>query len=288
MQAKMLGPGFAVEVIGIDASRPISGAQGAELRSLLDQHELLVLRCPGLETAAHVSFVGLFGPVYDEAQDDSGMSYVSNVIGVFPRGRLLFHQDFAFTPFPHRVQSLYAVEVKGAVAPTLFVSNSRAYERLSPTQREAWRGLSAVHARGAGKTGEPDDEFVRVELRKLPDGDDARRYPRATHEVLKRHPRTGAPLLFVNEYYTSHILELPPEAGEEVIQEAYALLYGPESIYTHEWRPGDLVVWDNIALQHARSAVRSDTRRTLRRILVNDHADEPGFRENAGLTYARR
>ena len=63
----------------------------------------------------------------------------------------------------------------------------------------------------------------------------------ATHEVLKRHPRTGAPLLFVNEYYTSHILELPPEAGEEVIQEAYALLYGPESIYTHEWRPGDLV-----------------------------------------------
>jgi alpha-ketoglutarate-dependent taurine dioxygenase len=95
-------------------------------------------------------------------------------------------------------------------------------------------------------------------------------------------------LLFANEYYTSHILELFEEAGERVIQDAFAASYRPDSIYAHQWRPGDLVVWDNIALQHARSAVAPSSRRRLRRILVNDHVGEPGFRENAGLNYALR
>jgi taurine dioxygenase len=169
--------------------------------------------------------------------------------------------------------------VAGGVAPTLFVSNLRAFERLAPDRREAWRGLSAVHARDAVRTGQVDDEFVRVALRNLPDGDDEARYPRAVHPVLMRHPRTGAPLVFINEYYTSHILELPPEAGEQVIHEACALAYAPEGVYAHQWRLGDLVVWDNIALQHARAPVQPDTRRTLRRIIVNDAAETREFRD---------
>lgn len=272
MKANTLGPGFAAEVTGVDPSLPQSDADAEQLRSLLDEHGLLVLRCPGLDAAAQLRFVGLFGSIYDEARDSSGLSHVSNVFGAFPTGRLLFHQDFAFTPIPHPVQSLYAEEVHGAVAPTLFVSNVRAYERLSPAQREDWAGLTAVHARDATRKGNVDDEFVRVRLLHLPDGEDPARYPRAHHDVLKRHPRTDAPLLFVNEYYTSHILELSPEKGEQVIQDACALLYAPEEIYAHEWQAGDLIVWDNIALQHARAAVRPDTRRTLRRVLVNDAA----------------
>lgn len=274
MRTKLLGPGFAVEVTEVDPSA-LSDADVGQLRSLLDEHGLLVLRCPGLDPAEHLRFVGLFGPIYDEARDSSGLSHVSNVFGSFPTGRLLFHQDFAFTPHPHPVQSLYAEEVHGPVAPTLFVSNACAYDRLSPTQRAAWADLTAVHARDATRKGNIDDEFVRVRLLLLPDGDDPARYPRAHHPVLNRHPRTGAPLLFVNEYYTSHILELPPAQGEQAIQDAHALLYAPEAIYSHEWQAGDLVVWDNIALQHARAEVRPETRRTLRRILVNGLQGSP-------------
>ncbi len=270
MRTTPLGPGFAVEVSGIDPASPASEAEAEQLRSLLDEHGLLVLRCPDLSPADHLRFVALFGPIYDEARDASGMSHVSNVIGVFPTGRLLFHQDFAFTPHPHPVQSLYAEEVTGNVAPTLFVSNVLAYRRLAPEQQELWAILTAVHARDATRRGNRDDEFVRVRLRELHDGDDPVRYPRAEHKVIQRHPRTGEPLLFVNEYYTSHVLELDPEAGEQVIRDACAVIYAPDAVYAHQWREGDLVVWDNVALQHARAEVRPDTRRTLRRVLVND------------------
>lgn len=270
IQTQLLGPGFAVEVAGIDARSLLAEADAETLRALLDEHGLLVLRAEGLTADEHLRFVGLFGRIYDEARNSSGLSHVSNVFGSFPTGRLLFHQDFAFTPHPHPVQSLYAEEVVGAVAPTLFVSNVCAYERLSPKQLADWEGLTAVQARDATRKGNIDDEFVRIRLLDLPHGDDPVRYPRAEHGLLKRHPRTGAPLLFANEYYTSHVLELSPDEGEQVIQQACALLYPPEAVYAHEWREGDLVVWDNIALQHARAQVRPDTRRTLRRILVND------------------
>ena len=103
MRATMLGPGFAAEVSGVDPSSALSKDDAAQLRSLLDEHGLLVLRSPGLDSAAHIRFVGLFGPIYDEARDSSGLSHVSNVFGSFPTGRLLFHQDFAFTPNPHPV-----------------------------------------------------------------------------------------------------------------------------------------------------------------------------------------
>lgn len=274
MRATIMGPGFAAEISDIDPTGPWPESAAAQLRALLDEHGLLVLRAPGLSAEDHLRFVRLFGPIFDEARDNSGMSLVSNVVGVFPTGRLLFHQDFAFTPHPHPVQSLYAEEVVGDVAPTLFVSNLRAYERLPRGQREAWAGLSAVHARDATRKGAPDDEFVRVRLLDKPDGSDPARYPRAHHPLIQRHPRTGAPLLFANEYYMSHVVELPPEEGERVIQAACAVLYQPEAVYAHEWREGDLVVWDNIALQHARAEVRPETRRTLRRILVNGPAAE--------------
>jgi taurine dioxygenase len=103
-----------------------------------------------------------------------------------------------------------------------------------------------------------------------------------------RHPRSGKPLLFVSEYYTSHVSELPQEASEKLLQEAFALLYPAEQIYKQHYRPGDLVIWDNIALSHARSRVQPNTRRTLRRMVVNQHAPAPNFRKDVEKTYHKK
>jgi taurine dioxygenase len=283
METKMVGPGFGMEVTGVEPSQPVAEAEARELRALLDEHGLLVLRCPGLDAEAHARFLGVFGSVFNEV--GNGQNYVSNVIGEFPTGRLRFHQDYIGTPYPLEMQSLYAEEVVGEVAPTLFVSALRAYERLTPAQRDALEGLTAVQARDVTKSGHPDEELTRVKLRETPDGNDEARYPRATHPVIYRHPRTGKPVLFVNEYYTSHINELSAEESERTLQDAFAVLYPAELIYAHQYRPGDLVIWDNIALQHARSAVQPNTRRTLRRMVVHEHAADPGFRALVEATY---
>ena len=68
---------------------------------------------------------------------------------------------------------------------------------------------------------------------------------------------------------TREIVELPPDESEALLEELFAHLYDPAHTVQHEWRNGDLVAWDNMAIQHARSDVRTDgPTRTLRKVVA--------------------
>jgi taurine dioxygenase len=90
-----------------------------------------------------------------------------------------------------------------------------------------------------------------------------------TREVDRVHPRTGRKTLYVSQQVTQEIVGLSPEENEELLEQLFAHLYAPDNVYAHEWRTGDLVVWDNQALQHARSTVALDgPTRTLRKVFA--------------------
>ena len=74
-------------------------------------------------------------------------------------------------------------------------------------------------------------------------------------------------MLVVTQGMTKGILEVPSEASEDLLEEIFAHLYRPEGVYEHEWRNGDLIVWDNLAVQHGRPNVLLEgPARTLRKI----------------------
>jgi taurine dioxygenase len=64
---------------------------------------------------------------------------------------------------------------------------------------------------------------------------------------------------------TSHVVGLPPEESEALIQELFSRLYADDNIYSHSWQTNDLIIWDNLALQHCRPAPMGSTTRHLRR-----------------------
>ena len=83
------------------------------------------------------------------------------------------------------------------------------------------------------------------------------------------------PILYVSELHTSHVSELTSAKSERLVQDLFRHLHDPRALYSHHWREGDLVIWDNIAMQHGRR-FHSDTpendassRCTLRRVAVN-------------------
>ena len=85
--------------------------------------------------------------------------------------------------------------------------------------------------------------------------------------VILRHPRTGRTLLYVSQQATIEILGLSEDENEALLAELFGYLYEPSAIVEHEWRTGDLVVWDNIATQHGRGKVTLDgPERTLRKV----------------------
>ena len=93
--------------------------------------------------------------------------------------------------------------------------------------------------------------------------------------------QSPAPMLFLSEMHTSHIEGLDSARSEALVQRLFAHLYDPASLYTHEWAQGDLLIWDNVALQHGRRPVDRSApvaQRTLRRIVICDKSAKEIFK----------
>lgn len=259
MEVVELSRALGVEVRGLDLREPLDPDTQRQLRALFDTRHLLVFPGQLLNGDEQRRVAAAFGHPLDESADHRGYTYVSNVRpdGVIREGALLFHSDLAFTDHPLDGISLYAVEVPIDGAPTRWANAVRAAERLPAALRAVVANRRAVHvfdlrdARG-------DRRFRIAEL--PPSA------PRAAHPVLLEHPRTGATILFVSEMQTDAIVGLEPDESEDVLRALRALLYAPDNIYEHRWHPGDLVVWDNLALQHGRGDIPVVEPRTLRRV----------------------
>src|SRR5262249_39782311 len=73
-----------------------------------------------------------------------------------------------------------------------------------------------------------------------------------------------------NEMHSDRVTGLSPEESEAVLAEVFAILYGADNVYAHEWRVGDLILWDNVALQHGRPDFPETEERTLQRVSVGN------------------
>jgi taurine dioxygenase len=253
---------IGVEVRGLDLSAPLRDDDRKRLRELFATRHLLLFRGQEISADVQVALCQALGPVVDP------VAWVSNVQpGFHPEGELLFHSDYVFTPTPMLGLSLYAVELAPGVAPTRFANAVRALETLDPglaalvAEVEVVQVIDAVNGR----------DNVRTRLADV-GGEDAPldEYPRHTTPGVVRHPTTGRPYLSVYEQQSSHVVGWTGDAGEALLQQLFAHLQRPEHVYDHHWREHDLVVWDNLAVQHGRRANPNAVRRSLRRVAIHN------------------
>jgi len=283
-KSKPLGNTFGIEVAGADLRDGLDERGRAELRGLLDQHLVVLFRNQQLSDEEHINVLGSFGRVSDERGDGVRNSFVSNVRegGLFGDWPLPFHQDYGtFQATLASVISLYGYELRGPSMPTMFASLVHGYRRLPAALREQVARLTAVHSVDLTvDTGQVGFE-KRVRLLELPEYPPESTHPRQTYPVVKSHPRTGAPMLFLSEMHTSHIEGLDSAHSEALVQRLFAHLYDPACRVTHDWSQGDLLIWDNVALQHGRRPVDRSApveQRTLRRIVICEKSTKEIFK----------
>jgi taurine dioxygenase len=140
----------------------------------------------------------------------------------------------------------YAKEIPPLGGDTLFASTTAAYAALSPPMKRYLEGLTAVH------------DLSRVtELRHRFGGATDEAYGAAiaagrhhAHPVVRLHPETGEPGLFVNPTYTRHVVGLPPDESDMLL--GYLFRHSVKEQFTlrHRWCEGDLLVWDNRSTMH--------------------------------------
>jgi taurine dioxygenase len=253
LELRPLSSALGVEAVGLDLDAPLALDEQSMLRAAYARGHLMLVRGGCVAMATQRNFAALFGPVIDSA-------YVSNARpdGIIPNGALLFHSDLAFTPHPYLGLSLHALELPPSGTSTYFVDAVAAFRALPLTLRDRVQGLTATHAFDL-QTQRGDTPAYREPV--PPQAD------RACHPVVLVHPTTGDGVLYVNQMQTEYINELERAASDDLIDALFAHLYSGEFTYEHRWQLGDLIVWDNVAVQHARGDP-ADGPRTLQRVTL--------------------
>ncbi len=266
-EVRELHPAFGAEIVGFEPQMPLDDRTLGRLREVFDQRGVLVFRDLDIDEDYQrylvFSLIGEEAPVErPERVRRSGPMLVSNKAegGAAPYGRLLYHCDTMWAESPQPVISLYGVTVAGPSAPTMFVSMGQGWEALPDQLRSRVEDLQARHGQLEG--GYPNrggDEDVQ---------DGYFEQSRSTVTPIGRaHPRTGRTMLYVSQQCTIEVLDLSHDENEELLEELFEQLYADERVLRHDWREGDLVVWDNQAVQHARGIVDLEgPERTLRKV----------------------
>jgi len=277
-----LSPHFGAE-LDFDAKRVMSEEEAQVWRRLFQERHLLLVRGCDLTAEEQVRLMSTLGRIVSDLPDGSPCVMVSNVLkeGILGNTELAFHSDLSFCPEPTGGISMLAVEVESGRSSTRFVNGVEAFRRLSAPLRARLQGLKARHLlTGSGG---------RLEQR--PVTDIAPNLPTAVHDVIKVHPVSGLPILYVTEMATDRIIDLADEQSAELLDELFGVLYADDNEYEHRWQQGDLVIWDNLALQHARGDMSNPGRRTLRKVNFGSRSmyeQFPAFRTGAYGVLTRR
>ena len=270
MEIVPLEGNVGAELRDVDLTQPLDKGELAAVRQAYSDHLLLVARGQRLQGEDHDRFVTYLGPL-ETFDNGARVQFMTNkkVENAAEAGsaRLLFHNDGAYREQPRAGTSLYALEVSPTSPPTSFANGVRAYERLSPDLRDKIAELTAFHLLDLE---DPYGESNRQRVTELRPGrslDDVRH---ATHPLVITLPHSGRRALFVSEFYTSHIVEFGAgsEEGEALLQRLFVALYAEDNVHSHHYEDGDLVVWDNLGMQHARSGAVDANPRHLRRLVL--------------------
>jgi taurine dioxygenase len=250
------GAPFGLEV-KVDLSETFSPLQKQALLQLYRQDGLMLVRDQKLSMQQQIEACSLFGPVLRNSRENYLVSNVRED-GLLGTRELLFHSDVPYVPAPYLGGSLHALEVDDGVSATRFASGFKAYDRLPQNLRQRIDNLNALHVRARAFT-------RRTRLTDLIPTDNC-----AVHALVGHQKDTNRSYIFACLDMTACVIGMSEPDSDQLLEELFSYLYVEEQVYDHVWRPGDIVIWDNLAVQHARKAIAGG-KRTLQRVTIAEY-----------------
>lgn len=249
-----LSEALGAEILGIDLSRPIDELTFEKIHRTLLDHSVILLRDQHFTPEQHITFSQRFGNlaihVFDQflLPEHPEILRVTNkrkngaFIGLADAGKY-WHSDLAYMKRPSLGSILYALEVPPIGGDTLFANMTRAYDKLSSDLKMKLESLTAVNRVAEGRRNSADGriQMSKAQLGKTPD---------VIHPVVRRHPETGRKSLYVSQSHTDHIIDMNEDNGRTLIRKLVEHATQSDNIYTHRWRPRDVLMWDNRCTMH--------------------------------------
>ena len=175
-----------------------------------------------------------------------------------------WHTDHSYDDAPAMGSILYALEIPPSGGDTLFAGMAAAYDALDDAMKERIGNLKARHG-NAHVFGE-ESPYRKAIGDRYTNADQAGQT--AVHPVVLAHPETGEKGLYVNPGFTLEIIDMEPAEGQALLQKLYAHIMQDRFHYRHQWREGDLAMWDNRSTWHYAMNDYQGHRRYLNRITI--------------------
>ncbi len=280
LEIRQIHPKFVGEVSGVDITKPIDDETIRQIDEAMLKYAVLVFHDQFIDDDQQLAFGGRFGPVDTKVRThltrlSEKLSDISNIAedgSIRPRddetrlyaiANRLWHTDSSFRQTPAKYSMLSAREVPSEGGETQFADMRAAYDALPEKMKAMVTGLVAQHVSYQSR------RTINF-LKELPQD----KLPPVQWPVVRGVPGTNRRSLFLASH-ASHIIGMPVPEGRMLLLDLIEFATQPEFVYTHHWRVGDFVIWDNRCTMHRVRMSDPDQRRDLRRCTLRD--ENPDF-----------
>ena len=254
VEIRKLGEAAGAEVVGFDALRPWDAETRHTVQKAFVDNLVLVFRGQPMTPPQFMAFARNFGDLqphvakkyrHPEAEDIVMMTNVDkdgNFDKVGASRGVGWHSDLSYDQVPAKATLLHALELPDRGGDTRFANMYMAYATRPEDLKRRITGLKAMFRYG-GRQGLSTGHLSAEDKAK----------PEVIHPVVRRHPESGRPAIYVNPYHTLRIDGMTVRDSDALLDEIFAWCERPELQWRHSWRMGDTIIWEN------RSAVHSAT-----------------------------
>lgn len=271
------GAALGAEVRGLDLTQPLSPETFDAIQQAWYDHTVLLFRGQKLSDDDLINFSRHFGELDIAPASGTDMAgaqeksrpeiwIISNVvengkpIGALGDKEAEWHTDMSYVDEPPMASVLHSLEIPAKGGDTSFANMYKALETLPAELRREIEGRMCNHDSSTTSVGELRAGAGAVL--------DVRAAPGAKHPMIRTHPATGGKALYLGRRLNAYIPSLDLEASEKLLDALWAHCMRPEFAWTHRWRVGDLLIWDNRAAIHRRDSFNGAERRVMHRTQI--------------------
>ncbi len=264
------------ELQGLDLSKPLKPEDRLAILDALERHLVVVARNQHLSDPELLAFSLNFGALDPPGPNPYGepfnkefpeINVISNVvengrpIGGLGAGEAVWHADMTYIDVPPKAAILHALEIpKNGGGNTYFADMYAAYEALPPSLKSAIESKRSVHDASRNSAGQLRKGYTEVA--------DVRETRGAVHPLVRANPRTGRRALYLGRRHNSYILGLEVAESDALLDKLWAHATQPRFTMCHEWRVGDVLMWNNLAVLHRRDPFDENARRIMHRTQI--------------------
>ena len=283
MTVRELGPGFVGEVSGLDLTKPLSAETVAQIHAAMDRHAVLVFHDQPLDDAQQLAFTQSLGTIElaigvslrrpEEQRLPNTFADVSNLDKdgrpfarddrrrLYALGNQLWHSDSSFKAIPAKYSLLHARRIPSRGGNTEFADMRAAWDALDPELKARCEPLICEHSQMFSRAIHGFTEFSEEERA---------RFKPVLQRLVRVHPSSGRKSLYLSSH-AGRIVGWPVPEAKAFLMDLTEHATQREFTYAHQWRAGDLVMWDNRATMHrARPFPHTEPRDVRRTTLMGD------------------